>query len=79
MKKRFLSLLLASALAAGLSGFASANNTKLVALTFDDGPNAKYTAGLLDGLSAHGEEGYVAIEQAVTAKVKALTARFPIY
>jgi len=54
LKKRFLSLLLASALAAGLSGFASANNTKLVALTFDDGPNAKYTAGLLDGLSARG-------------------------
>ena len=36
-------------------------------------------AEVLDGLAAHGEEGNVAIEQAVTAKVKALTARFPIY
>ncbi len=36
-------------------------------------------AEVLDGLSAHGEEGNAAIEQAVTAKVKALTARFPIY
>ncbi|MCO5092841.1 serine hydroxymethyltransferase [Bosea sp. (in: a-proteobacteria)] len=36
-------------------------------------------AEVLDGLSAHGEEGNAAVEQAVTAKVKALTARFPIY
>jgi glycine hydroxymethyltransferase len=36
-------------------------------------------AEVLDGLAAHGEEGNAAIEQAVTAKVKALTARFPIY
>ena len=54
MKKRLVCLLLASALLAGLSGFASANNTKLIALTFDDGPSASYTPGLLDGLSARG-------------------------
>jgi glycine hydroxymethyltransferase len=36
-------------------------------------------AEVLDGLSAHGEEGNAAVEQAVAAKVKALTARFPIY
>jgi glycine hydroxymethyltransferase len=36
-------------------------------------------AEVLDGLSQNGEEGNAAVEQAVTAKVKALTARFPIY
>ena len=36
-------------------------------------------AEVLDGLAAHGEDGNAAIEQAVAAKVKALTARFPIY
>ena len=36
-------------------------------------------AEVLDGLSTHGEEGNAAVEQAVAAKVKALTARFPIY
>lgn len=54
MKKRLLSLLLAMSLLAGLSGFASANNTKLIALTFDDGPTTAYTPTLLDGLSARG-------------------------
>jgi len=49
-----LSILLALALLTGASGFASANNTKLVALTFDDGPTANYTPVLLDGLSARG-------------------------
>lgn len=34
---------------------------------------------VLDGLSANGEEGNSAIEQATLEKVKALTARFPIY
>lgn len=54
MKKRALSLLLAIAILIPASGFASANNTKLVALTFDDGPTAKYTPILLDGLVARG-------------------------
>ena len=36
-------------------------------------------AEVLDGLAANGEDGNAAVEQAVTAKVKALTARFPIY
>ncbi len=36
-------------------------------------------AEVLDGLAANGEEGNGAVEQAVTAKVKALTGRFPIY
>lgn len=54
MKKRLLSLLLAFALLPALSGLASANNTKLLALTFDDGPNAAYSPELLDGLSARG-------------------------
>lgn len=54
MKKRIVSLLLAATLLAGLSGPASANNTKLIALTFDDGPTAAYSPSLLDGLSARG-------------------------
>lgn len=49
-----ITILLALVLLTGASGFASANNTKLVALTFDDGPTAKYTPALLDGLSARG-------------------------
>ena len=36
-------------------------------------------AEVLDGLAAHGEEGNAGVEQAVAAKVKALTGRFPIY
>ena len=36
-------------------------------------------AEVLDGLSANGDEGNAGIEQAVAAKVKALTGRFPIY
>lgn len=54
MKKRALSLLLSIAILIPVSGFASANNTKLAALTFDDGPTAKYTPILLDGLAARG-------------------------
>lgn len=49
MKKKFLSMILVViALSNVLVISASANNTKLVALTFDDGPNAKITPGLLD-------------------------------
>ena len=40
---------------------------------------ARGLAEVLDGLAANGEEGNAAVEQAVTAKAKALTARFPIY
>ena len=36
-------------------------------------------AEVLDGLSANGEEGNAGTEQMVATKVKALTARFPIY
>lgn len=36
-------------------------------------------AEVLDGLSANGEEGNAGTEQTVATKVKALTARFPIY
>lgn len=51
MKKKFLSIILVViALSNILVISASANNTKLVALTFDDGPNAKITPGLLDAL-----------------------------
>jgi glycine hydroxymethyltransferase len=34
---------------------------------------------VLDGLSANGEEGNAKVEKAVAKKVKALTAKFPIY
>jgi glycine hydroxymethyltransferase len=34
---------------------------------------------VLDGLAANGEEGNAKVEKTVAAKVKALTARFPIY
>jgi glycine hydroxymethyltransferase len=34
---------------------------------------------VLDGLAANGEEGNAKVEKAVAKKVKALTARFPIY
>ena len=34
---------------------------------------------VLDGLAAHGEDGNAKVEKAVARKVKALTARFPIY
>ena len=36
-------------------------------------------ADVLDGLSANGEEGNHAVEQAVNVRVRALCARFPIY
>lgn len=52
MKKRIVSFLLTLALLIPAGGFASANNTKLIALSFDDGPNAACTAELLDGLAA---------------------------
>ena len=34
---------------------------------------------VLDGLAKNGEEGNAKVEKAVAAKVKTLTARFPIY
>lgn len=51
MKKRILSLILTIALCSALVVTASANNSKLVALTFDDGPHWKYTPALLDALA----------------------------
>jgi glycine hydroxymethyltransferase len=36
-------------------------------------------AEVIDGLAKNGEEGNGAVEEAVKAKVHALTARFPIY
>lgn len=57
MKKRVVSILLALMLVAGIllpgQTRAQAAGTKLVALTFDDGPG-KYTNNLLDGLAARG-------------------------
>ena len=51
MKKRVLCMLLALVLCASLLPVAAkADNAKLVAITFDDGPNAKYTPVLLDAL-----------------------------
>jgi glycine hydroxymethyltransferase len=34
---------------------------------------------VLDGLAAHGEQGNAKVEKSVAKRVKALTARFPIY
>ncbi len=55
--KRFLSLILALALAAGLCGTVvpvqASTGGKLIALTFDDGPGP-YTERLLDGLKERG-------------------------
>lgn len=51
MKKRIITLILSLALCSVFVANASANNTKLVALTFDDGPNWKYTPVLLDALA----------------------------
>ena len=57
MKKRILSLLLALVLTVGAlpfaAGYAQAAGSKLIALTFDDGPGP-YTARLLDGLKERG-------------------------
>ena len=57
MKKRILSLLLALVLTVGVlpfaAGHAQAAGSKLIALTFDDGPGP-YTARLLDGLKERG-------------------------
>lgn len=49
MKRRILAILLTALLLAGVLPTASAAQTKLVALTFDDGPGY-YTERLLDGL-----------------------------
>ena len=54
MKKKILSLLLILTLSNVLMITASANNTKVVALTFDDGPSLKYTPTLLDALRERG-------------------------
>ncbi len=40
---------------------------------------ARLITEVIDGLAANGEEGNGQVEEAVKAKVKALTARFPIY
>lgn len=54
MKKKLISLLLILTLSNILMITASANNTKVVALTFDDGPSFKYTPTLLDALRERG-------------------------
>lgn len=54
MKKKILSLLLILTLSNILMITASANNTKVVALTFDDGPSYKFTPTLLDALRERG-------------------------
>lgn len=56
MKKRMLCLLLALVLVAGLIPVRAqaATGGKLIALTFDDGPNATLTPRLLDGLKSRG-------------------------
>ncbi len=54
MKKRLFSLLTALALCLALAPVARANNVKLIALTFDDGPSGKYTPILLEGLRERG-------------------------
>lgn len=48
MKRIIISAILAAVLLLTLCGGAFANNTKLVALTFDDGPNSVHTPTLLD-------------------------------
>lgn len=53
MKKRLLAVILLIALLAASLPVASAAQTKLAALTFDDGPGP-YTQRLLDGLTAKG-------------------------
>lgn len=53
MKKRLLTVILLIALLATSLPVASATQTKLVALTFDDGPGP-YTQRLLDGLATKG-------------------------
>ncbi len=50
MKKRIICIFLALVIGFALVLPASANNTKLVALTFDDGPSATITPRLLDAL-----------------------------
>lgn len=53
--KRFAVLILAVLMLAGIAPVrAQAAGTKLIALTFDDGPQSKNTARLLDGLKARG-------------------------
>ncbi len=49
-KKRLLSIIMTAALMCALTVCAFAQEPKLIALTFDDGPNPKYTPALLDGL-----------------------------
>lgn len=52
MKKRILTLALVLLLMLSLALPAMADNTKLMAITFDDGPNPTYTPKLLDELAA---------------------------
>ena len=51
MKKRILTLALALILMLALALPVMADNTKLIAVTFDDGPNPNYTPKLLDELA----------------------------
>lgn len=51
MKKRVMSLLICAVLCLCLLPSAKAENTKLAAFTFDDGPSAAYTPILLEGLA----------------------------
>lgn len=51
MKRRVISIFLVLALFLIFAPAAHANNTKLIALTFDDGPSWKYTPELLDALA----------------------------
>lgn len=51
MRKKVIPMLLSVIICVALILPASANNTKLVAITFDDGPNKTYTPILLDGLN----------------------------
>ena len=52
MKKRIVTLALILMLMLSLALPAMADNTKLIAVTFDDGPNPAYTPKLLDELAA---------------------------
>ncbi|MEG0777842.1 MAG: polysaccharide deacetylase family protein [Oscillospiraceae bacterium] len=54
MKKHFVSFLLVLSFLVSFGVSASANNTKLLALTFDDGPSKSVTPLLLDALAERG-------------------------
>lgn len=54
MLRRIISAIMTMVFFIVLSQPAFANNSKLIALTFDDGPSWKYTPELLDGLAERG-------------------------